>query len=167
MAAVWRRNWCGRKQPVETLGDAIQGSFVIRGFGLEIEIPIHNCSPEHDRKTRDYLALMTRWTYPFTAASFIVMACAVVAGALDLVWLAGAAIAALGALVLLVPAVRNTAKMDPSSKHRLYRWLGDLLMPKRAPGDLLVPWRTCVLTARILGAVTIVLGLLVLVGILK
>jgi hypothetical protein len=167
MAAAWRCDRCGRKQPIETLSDAIQGSFLIRYFGSEIEIPIHNCSPEQDRRTRSYLTLWERWAYPFAAVVVLGVACAIVMAAREVLWPAGAAMMALGALVLLVPAVRNTVKMDPSTKHALYRWLGDVMMPNRTPGDLLVCWRTCILTARVMGAVTMAGGLLILVSVLK
>ena len=166
MAQIWRCNWCGKKQPIEALDQAVQGEHEWCAFGWAFCFPVHTCCPDHDSKMRRYFAFCKRWMYPCTAgflALFVVIAISAMANSIVM---AGLAVAGCGLLLLFFPAIRNTVKLDPETKHRFSRRVGDLLLPNATPGDVLVCWRTGIRVARVLGALLFALGLLVAFGVL-
>lgn len=167
MATVWRCNWCGRKQPADTLSQALQGEYVATYFGWQVSFPIHNCCPEHDARTRGYLTFTQQWMWPFATALVVALVVITVGSVARYVWLSSLGLMGLGALVLFLPLARNTLKMNPDTHHRFVRWVGDLLMPNASPGDLLLSWRSCIATVRVLGALIVVVGLLNLLGLLQ
>ncbi len=150
MVRMWRCNWCGTKQSVGALDQAVRGEYEFRVFGWAFRFPVHTCCPAHDARMRSFFAFCQRSMYPCTAgflALFVVITISVIANFTVMV---GLAVAGCGLLLFFFPAIRNPVKLDPRTKHRFSRWLADLL-PNATPGDVLLCWRTCIGLARVLG----------------
>jgi len=163
---MWRCNWCGKKQLVEALEQAVRGEYEFRTFGWAVRFPVHTCCPDDDGKMSRYFGFCETWMYPLNGASLALMAVMLVGVTVNSMATAGLAAAGLGLLLLFFPVFRNTIKLDPGTRHRFSKWLGDLLLPNATPGDVLVCWRTGIRVARVLAALLFALGLLVAFGVL-
>ena len=164
---MWRCNWCGKKQSVDALDQAVRGECEFRAFGWASRFPVHTCCPAHDARMRRYFAFCKRWMYPFTAGTFALTAVMLVGVTVNSMVTSGLAVTGLGLLMLFLPLCHNTVKLAPETQHRFSRWVGDLVLPNATPGDALLCWRTCIRLARMVGVVTFALGLLIALGILR
>ncbi len=116
---------------------------------------------------RSFFVFCERWMYPCTAGFLVLFVVITISAIANATVMAGLAVAGCGLLLFFFPAIRNTVKLDPGTKHRFSRRVGDLLLPNATPGDVLVCWRTCIRLARVLGVVIVALGLLAAFGVLE
>ena len=91
MVQMWRCNWCGKKQSVDALDQAVRGEYEFRAFGWALRFPVHTCCPDHDSKMRRYFALCQRWNYPFSAGVLVLAAVMLVSATVNAMVAAGLA----------------------------------------------------------------------------